>query len=530
MPKPSVLVAEELSPAGLALLEGDFEVRHANGADRSELLPALEDVDALIVRSATQVDAEALAAAPRLKVVARAGVGLDNVDVDAATKAGVLVVNAPTSNIISAAEQAINLLLATSRNTAPAHNALINGEWKRSKYTGVEVYDKTVGIVGLGRIGQLVAQRLAAFGTRILAYDPFVQPARAAQMGVELVSLDELLRNSDYITIHLPKNKETVGLIGDEALSKVKPSVRVINAARGGILNEDALYRALKEGRVAGAGIDVWASEPCTDSPLFEFGDSVVVAPHLGASTAEAQEKAGTQVVRSVKLALSGEFVPDAVNVQGGAVAEDVKPGLPLTEKLGRIFTSLARGVADRIDIEVRGEIAAHDVKVLELAALKGVFGDVVEESVTFVNAPLLAKERGVQVNLVTSEDNSDWRNLITVRGLLPDGQRVSVSGTLTGPRHYEKLVEINGYSMEIGLSDHMAFFSYHDRPGIVGKVGALLGEAQVNIAGMQVSRDTEGGTALITLTVDSEVPSPILEEISTEIQASQTRQVNLED
>ncbi|MUL42693.1 phosphoglycerate dehydrogenase [Streptomonospora sp. PA3] len=529
MPKPSVLVAEELSPAGLALLEGDFEVRHANGADRSELLPALADVDALIVRSATQVDAEALAAAPRLKVVARAGVGLDNVDVDAATKAGVLVVNAPTSNIISAAEQAINLLLATSRNTAPAHNALINGEWKRSKYTGVEVYDKTVGIVGLGRIGALVAQRLAAFGTHIIAYDPFVQPSRAAQIGVEMVSLDELLRRSDYISIHLPKNKDTVGLIGDDALSKVKPSVRVINAARGGILDEDALYRALKEGRVAGAGIDVWASEPCTDSPLFEF-ESVVVAPHLGASTAEAQEKAGTQVARSVKLALSGEFVPDAVNVQGGAVAEDVKPGLPLTEKLGRIFTSLARGVADRIDIEVRGEIAAYDVKVLELAALKGVFGDVVEEAVTFVNAPLLAKERGVEVNLVTSDDHSDWRNLITVRGLMPDGQRVSVSGTLSGPRHHEKLVEINGYSMEIPVNAHMAFLSYHDRPGIVGKVGALLGEAQINIAGMQVSRDTEGGTALITLTVDSAIPDATLEAISTEIEASQTRQVDLDD
>ncbi|MEE2046168.1 hydroxyacid dehydrogenase, partial [Nocardiopsis tropica] len=340
MPKPAVLVAEELSPAGIALLEEDFEVRHVNGADRSELLPALADVDALIVRSATKVDAEALAAASRLQVVARAGVGLDNVDVDAAPKAGVLVVNAPTSNIISAAEQAINLLLASARNTAPAHNALINGEWKRSKYTGVELYEKTVGVVGLGRIGALVAQRLSAFGTKVIAYDPFVQPARAAQIGVEMTTLDELLERSDFITIHLPKNKDTLGLIGDEALSKVKPTVRVINAARGGILDEDALYRALKDGRVAGAGIDVFAKEPCTDSPLFEF-ENVVVAPHLGASTEEAQEKAGTQVARSVKLALSGEFVPDAVNVQGTGVAEEIKPGLPLTEKLGRVFTSL---------------------------------------------------------------------------------------------------------------------------------------------------------------------------------------------
>ncbi|SIO85007.1 phosphoglycerate dehydrogenase [Nocardiopsis sp. JB363] len=529
MPKPVVLVAEKLSPAGIALLEEDFEVRHVDGADRSQLLPALTGVDALIVRSATQVDAEAVGAADRLQVVARAGVGLDNVDVDAATKAGVLVVNAPTSNIISAAEQAINLLLASARNTAPAHNALINGEWKRSKYTGVELYEKVIGVVGLGRIGALVAQRLLAFGTKVIAYDPFVQPARAAQIGVEMTTLDDLLARADFITIHLPKNKDTLGLIGDDALSKVKPSVRVINAARGGILDEDALYRAIKEGRVAGAGIDVFAKEPTTDSPLFEF-ENVVVAPHLGASTSEAQEKAGTQVARSVKLALSGEFVPDAVNVQGTGVAEEIKPGLPLTEKLGRVFTSLAGALAARIDVEVRGEIAQHDVKVLELAALKGVFTDVVEDTVTFVNAPLLAKERGVEVNLVTSDDSSDWRNLISVRGVLADGTRVSVSGTLTGPRQTEKLVEINNYTMEISLDEHMVFLSYEDRPGIIGKVGALIGDSDVNIAGMQVIRDKEGGKALIALTVDSAVPDEILASIGTGIEADIVRQIDLEN
>ncbi|WP_306366680.1 phosphoglycerate dehydrogenase [Nocardiopsis sp. CC223A] len=529
MSKPAVLVAEELSPAGIALLEEDFEVRRVDGADRSLLLPALADVDALIVRSATKVDAEALAAAPRLQVVARAGVGLDNVDVEAATKAGVLVVNAPTSNIVSAAEQAVNLLLASARNTAPAHNALVNGEWKRSKYTGVELYEKTIGVVGLGRIGALVAQRLLAFGTKVIAYDPFVQPARAAQMGVEMTTLDDLLGRADFITIHLPKTKDTLGLIGEEALHKVKPNVRVINAARGGILDEDALYRALKDGRVAGAGIDVFAKEPCTDSPLFEF-ENVVVAPHLGASTHEAQEKAGTQVARSVKLALSGEFVPDAVNVQGTGVAEEIKPGLPLTEKLGRVFTALAGALPSRIDVEVRGEIAAHDVKVLELAALKGVFADVVEDTVTFVNAPLLAKERGVEVDLVTSDESGDWRNLIAVRGVLADGTRVSVSGTLTGPRQIEKLVEVNNYALEIGLAEHMVFLSYDDRPGIVGKVGALLGDADVNIAGMQVIRDQEGGRALIALTVDSAVPDAVLASISGEIDAAVTRQVDLED
>ncbi|MDS1272005.1 phosphoglycerate dehydrogenase [Lipingzhangella sp. LS1_29] len=528
MPKPVVLVAEELSPAALAVLKEDFDLRYTDGSDRSALLPALADVDAVIVRSATQIDAEALASAPKLQVVARAGVGLDNVDVSAATKAGVLVVNAPTSNIVSAAEQAINLLLACARHTAPAHNALVNGEWKRSKYTGVEIYDKVVGVVGLGRIGVLVAQRLAAFGVTLLAYDPFVQPARAAQLGVELVSLDELMRRSDFITVHLPKNKDTVGLISDDALAKAKPTCRVINAARGGIVDEDALVRALQDNRIAGAGVDVFAKEPCTDSPLFNL-ENVVVAPHLGASTHEAQEKAGTQVAESVKLALEGEFVPDAVNVQGGGVAEDVRPALPLTEKLGRIFTALAQATASRVDVEVRGEIASQDVKVLELAALKGVFEGAVEESVTFVNAPLLAEERGVEINLVTSSDSPDWRNVIRVHGVLPDGQRVSVSGTLSGPRQVEKVIEVNGYSIEVDLADHMAFFSYTDRPGIVGVVGQLLGDAQINIAGMQVSRNVGKGSALITLTVDSAVPDATLEAIRSEIGADSCRVVDLE-
>ncbi|MCT9931394.1 phosphoglycerate dehydrogenase [Planotetraspora sp. A-T 1434] len=529
MTKPVVLVAEELSDAGLAVLGADFEVRHTDGADRSQLLPALADVDALIVRSATQVDAEAVAAAPKLRVVARAGVGLDNVDVEAATKAGVMVVNAPTSNITSAAEHTVALILASARNVAQGHAALKGGEWKRSKYTGVELDEKVVGILGLGKIGQLVAQRLQPFGVELIAYDPYLQPARAAQMGVKLVSLEEVLQQADFITVHLPKSKETIGLIGDRELHMVKPSVRLINVARGGIIDENALYSALKEGRVAGAGIDVFAKEPCTDSPLFEL-DQVVVTPHLGASTHEAQEKAGTQVARSVKLALAGEFVPDAVNVQGGAVAEDVKPGLPLTEKLGRIFTALAGEVATRLDVDVRGEIASQDVRVLELAALKGVFTDVVEDAVTYVNAPLLAKDRGTVVELVTSSDSPDWRNVITVRGVLADGRTVSVSGTLSGPRQIMKIVEVNGFAMEIEPTDHLAFFTYTDRPGIVGIVGRLLGEHSVNIASMQVSRNVKGGKALIALTVDSAITSDIIEQIAGEIGADSGRTVDLED
>ena len=319
MTKPVVLIAEELSPATVEALGPDFEIRACDGADRSQLLPAIADVDAILIRSATKIDAEALAAAKKLKVVARAGVGLDNVDVKAATKAGVMVVNAPTSNIVSAAELAIALLLSTARHVPQAHESLKGGAWKRSKYTGIELFEKTIGVVGLGRIGVLVAQRLQAFGTTIIAYDPYISSARAGQLGVRLVGLDELLAESDFITVHLPKTPETIGLIGEEALHKVKPTVRIVNAARGGIVDEAALYSALKEGRVAGAGLDVYGKEPCTDSPLFEL-DNVVVTPHLGASTDEAQEKAGIAVARSVRLALDGELVPDAVNVSGGII------------------------------------------------------------------------------------------------------------------------------------------------------------------------------------------------------------------
>src|SRR3954469_10330392 len=302
---PVVLIAEELAPSAIDVLAYEFDVRHVDGTDRAALLAEVADADALIVRSATKVDAEVLEAATRLKVVARAGVGLDNVEVPAATARGVMVVNAPTSNIVSAAEQAIALLLAVARHTAAASASLRQGEWKRSKFTGVEIQGKTVGVVGLGRIGVLFAQRMAAFGTRLVAYDPYVQPARAAQLGVRLVGLEELLRESDFISIHLPKTPETVGLIGAKELQLVKPSVRIVNAARGGLIDEAALAEAVAEGRVGGAGIDVYGKEPCTASPLFAF-DNVVATPHLGASTNEAQDKAGLAVARSVKLALQG--------------------------------------------------------------------------------------------------------------------------------------------------------------------------------------------------------------------------------
>jgi len=525
---PIVLITEELSSAGIAQLEPGFEIRHTDGADRAQLLPALADADAVIIRSATTIDAEALEHAPNLRVVARAGVGLDNVDVEAATRAGVMVVNAPMSNIVSAAEHAVALLLSSARNVPQATASLKSGQWKRSAFTGVELQDKVAGILGLGKIGILVAQRLAAFDMTVIAYDPYVAAARAAQLGVRLVSLDELLAESDFISVHLPRNAETVGLIGDRQLHRVKPTVRIINAARGGIVDEDALASALADGRVAGAALDVYATEPCTASPLFGL-PNVVVTPHLGASTSEAQEKAGTQVARSVRLALAGEFVPDAVNVQGGTVDELIRPGLPLTEKLGRIFTAVAAGIAARVEVEVRGEIAGLDVSVLQLAALKGVFSDIVEDTVTYVNAPLLAAERGVQVSLVTDKESPHWRNVVTLRGTLPDGQVVSVGGTLTGQRQVEKLVEVNGFDMEIAPAEHMVFFTYSDRPGIVGVVGKILGDQGINIAGMQVCRNARGGQALIVLTVDSALPPPVLDRITSSIGAVFGRAVDLD-
>jgi len=527
---PIVLIAEELAPAALDVLAHDFDVRHVDGTDRDALLKALSEANAVIVRSATRIDAEAIAAAPRLKVVARAGVGLDNVEVPAATARGVMVVNAPTSNIVSAAEQAIALLLAVARNTAAASSALKNGEWKRSRYTGVELQGKTIGVVGLGRIGVLFAQRMASFGTRLIAYDPYVQPARAAQLGVRLVGLEELLRESDFISIHLPKTPETVGLIGEKELQLVKPEVRIVNAARGGLIDEQALATALSEGRVAGVGIDVYAKEPCTDSPLFKF-DNVVATPHLGASTHEAQDKAGLAVAKSVKLALQGEFVPDAVNVQaGGVVAEEVRPLLPLAEKLGKVFTAVAGGVAAGVTVEVRG--VPQDVSVLKLAATKGLFAAVVEEQVTYVNAPMLAADRGVEIELVSQPEIEDQKNLVTVRGALPDGRTVNVSGSLVvhGIHEQLKLTELDGFDLELDADGILLFFRYSDRPGVVGTIGTILGETGVNIAAMQVARREAGGEALMTLTVDSPVTAELLAAAASSIGAGSASTVDLTD
>jgi D-3-phosphoglycerate dehydrogenase len=528
VPKPVVLIAEELSPATLDALGPDFEVRNCDGANRAELLEALgKGVDAVLIRSATKMDAEAIAAAKGLRVIARAGVGLDNVDIPAATAAGVMVVNAPTSNIVSAAELAIALLLASARFVSPAHAALRNGKWARSKYTGAELFEKTLGIVGFGRIGQLVAHRMQAFGMNVIAYDPYLQPAKAAQLNVELVELDELLKRSDFITIHLPKTKETANLIGEEALKKVKPEVRIINAARGGVLDETALYNAIKEGRVAGAGLDVYATEPCTDSPLFEL-DQVVATPHLGASTDEAQERAGIAVAVSVRKALGGELVPDAVNVKGGAIHDEIRPSLPLVEKMAQIGTALAGELPVSMEITVMGDISGHDSSVLAISALKGALLAAGSEDVTYVNAPGLAAERGVSSSVTTTPDSPEYRSMISLHLALSNGKSIKVDGTLMGIRKVEKIIAIDGFDLDLPPTENMLFLRYSDRPGVVGAVGNALGTAKINIAGMQVARQAQGGSALMAITVDSTVTESVAAAVAKEIGADLVRSVSL--
>jgi D-3-phosphoglycerate dehydrogenase len=526
--KPVVLIAEELSPATIEALGPDFDVRVVDGTDRTALLEAVHGASAILVRSATKVDAEVLAAAPALKVVARAGVGLDNVDIKAATEAGVMVVNAPTSNIISAAELTVGHILSLARHIPAAHNALAQGQWKRSAYTGTELYEKTIGIIGLGRIGALITERMQAFGTKVVAYDPYVTSARAQQLGVQLLSLDELLETSDFITIHMPKTPETTGMISTAQLAKMKKTAYVINVARGGLIDEDALHAALVNGEIAGAGLDVFVSEPPKDSPLLAL-PNVVVTPHLGASTDEAQEKAGISVAKSVRLALGGELVPDAVNVAGGVIDPFVRPAIPLIEKLGQVFSGLAQSSPlTSVDVEVRGEITQFDVKVLRLAALKGIFTNVVSETVSYVNAPLLAEQRGIEVRLLTEEKSDDYRTVLTIRGALSDGSQVSVSGTLVGTKQAQKIIEINGYDVDVPIDSHLIVMQYIDRPGIVAVYGKEFGDAKINIAGMQIARQSIGGKALSILTVDSQVPLALLEKVRKAIDADVMLEVDI--
>jgi len=524
---PVVLIADKLAESTVEALGDQVEVRWVDGPDRPKLLAAVPEADALLVRSATTVDAEVLDAAPKLKIVARAGVGLDNVDVKAATERGVLVVNAPTSNIHSAAEHAVALLLSAARQIPAADATLREHAWKRSSFSGTEIFGKTVGVVGLGRIGQLVAQRLAAFETHIVAYDPYVSAARAAQLGIELLSLDELLGRADFISVHLPKTPETSGLIDKEALAKTKPGVIIVNAARGGLVDEVALADAISGGHVRAAGLDVYSKEPCTDSPLFELSQ-VVVTPHLGASTEEAQDRAGTDVAASVKLALAGEFVPDAVNVGGGAVSEEVSPWLDLVRKLGLLAGALTEELPASLSVQVRGELAGEDVEVLRLSALRGLFTAVIEDQVTFVNAPAIAEERGVVADISTATESPNHRSVVDVRAVAADGSVVNVAGALSGPQQVEKIVQINGRNFDLRAHGIYLVINYGDQPGALGKIGTLLGTAGVNIQAAQLSEDAEGPGATILLRVDRDVPADVRTEIRSAVSANKLEVVDL--
>lgn len=504
-----VLVSEKIADGGLdALRDAGHEVDVQLGLSPEELLTAIKGAHALIIRSATTVTTEVLDAGTDLVVVGRAGIGLDNVDVAHATTRGVMVVNAPQSNILSAAEQTMALLLAQARNVPQAHGALVQGRWERSKWEGVELADKTLAVIGLGRIGKLVAQRAMAFGMRIIAHDPFVSPDRARAMNIDLVSLDEVAEQADFLTLHVAKTPETLGLIGKEFLAKAKADLRVVNVSRGGIVDEAALADAIREGRIGGAALDVFAAEPTTESPLFDL-PQVVVAPHLGASTREAQDKAGDTIAEQVGLALAGEFVPFAVNVAAAEASETVRPYLGVAEQLGRLFAGLGDGLPDAVDIEYCGELAGYDTRILTLSVLKGMFGATRDEPVSYVNAPQLAEDLGIDVNDSTTSSMVDWINLVSISG---GGHQIA--GTLVGLKAEPRLVQIDGHSLDVPPSANLLIIDNDDRPGVIGRVGTILGDAGVNIADMDVGRSKTKGAALMVIATIDPVPASVAEAV----------------
>jgi D-3-phosphoglycerate dehydrogenase len=498
-----VVVRETIADAGIELLrQSGFDVVVDPEAP-------LDDADALIVRSATKVTAELIDSAPKLRVIGRAGVGVDNVDVDAATRRGIVVANAPESNVVSAAEHTVGLLVALARNIPQAHAALREGRWERSKWGGVELADKTIGILGFGRIGRQVARRAVGLQMKVVAYDPYVATERFKELGVERAEFDEVLAQSDFITIHLPLNDETRGAIGTDAIAKMSDGVRIVNAARGELLDEAALIAGLESGKVAGAAIDVYAKEPY-DGPLLQ-APNVVLTPHLAASTEEAQDRAGVIVAEQVAAALDGKLVTNAVNIPtiGADDLEVLGPYLPLAAKLGRLALQLAGPDVKRLEVEVYGGLAEFDTRLLTVAVLNGAFRGQVDQRVNYVNAPLIAAERGIEVSEAKRSASRDYTNLLAVRA-----GDARVAGTTIGNDARQWLVSALGFDLEIELSSRMLLLRYDDQPGVIGRVGTLLGEAGVNIANMTVSRNREGGKALMALSVDSPAPAELLEQL----------------
>ena len=509
-----VLVREPIAERGIELLRRQFDV---DVDFDSELSERIGDYDAILIRSATKLTRELLERAPRLKVIGRAGVGVDNVDVEAATRRGIVVANAPESTVVSAAEHTIGLLVALSRNIPQAHAALKNGEWARSRYGGVELADKTLGVLGFGRIGQQVARRALGLGMRVLAHDPFVTRDRFRELGVERAeTTEEIYAAAEFITLHLPLTPQTRGGIGREQLAAMRDGVRIVNAARGELLDEDALLEALQSGKVAGAALDVFSSEPYS-GPLLQL-DNVVVTPHLAASTDEAQDRAGTVVAEQVVAALEGGLVTNAVNIPvvGQEDLEQLGPLLPLAAKLGRLAMELAAGRAERIELAYHGAPAAYDTRLLTVAALNGAFQGRTDQHVNYVNAPLVAAERGIEVHEERQASSRDYTSLVRV-SVLGAGSEVRVAGTTIGREDRLWLVSALGFEVEIELAPLMVFFRYDDVPGVIGRVGTLFGAAGVNIANMAVSRSRRGDKALMVLSIDHPAPPELVARFRSE-------------
>jgi D-3-phosphoglycerate dehydrogenase len=506
-----VLVREEIAEAGVHFLRSRFEV---DVDAESALEEIIGGYDAIVVRSATQLTADVIDRAAQLKVIGRAGVGVDNVDVEAATRRGIVVANAPESTVVSAAEHTIGLLVALARNIPQAHAALKQGRWERTAYGGIELAGKTLGVLGFGRIGQQVARRALGLGMHVVAYDPYVAADRFRELGAERVETPEdAYAAADFVTLHLPLTAETRGSVGEAAFAAMRPGVRIVNAARGPLLDEDALLAALRSGKVAGAALDVFGEEPYS-GPLLEL-DNVVVTPHLAASTGEAQDRAGVIVAEQVAAALEGGLVTNAVNIPaiGAEDLEVLGPYVPLAARLGRIAMELADGVAEEIAITVYGGLAEYDARLLTVAALNGAFQGRADRPVNYVNAPLIAAERGIDVREERSRSARDYTNLVRVE-LRSGDARVRVAGTTIGNDHRPWLVNILGFEIELELAPLFVLCRYDDVPGVIGRVGTRFGEAGINIAGMTVSRSRQSGKALMALTVDSAPPAELVESL----------------
>jgi D-3-phosphoglycerate dehydrogenase len=512
--RPRVLVREPIAAAGISLLREQFDVDVEPNGDLAE---RIGDYDAIVIRSATKLTADLIARGERLKVIGRAGVGVDNVDVEAATRRGIVVANAPESTVVSAAEHAVGLLVALARNIPQAHEALKAGRWERARWGGIELAGKTLGVLGFGRIGQQVARRAVGLGMRVVAHDPFVAKDRFRELGTErLESMDEVLEEAEFVTLHLPLGPETRGIIGRDAFARMRDGVRIVNAARGELVDEDALADAVRSGKVAGAALDVFSTEPYS-GPLLEL-ENVIVTPHLAASTEEAQDRAGVIVAEQVAAALEGGLVTNAVNIPA-IRPEDLEvlgPFVPLAAKLGRLAMELAEGHAGRIDLSYYGTLAQYDTRLLTVAALNGAFQGRADIPVNYVNAPVVAAERGIEVNEERRRSSRDYTNLVRVR-VRDNGKETVVAGTTIGRDHRFWLVNALGFELDIELSKLMVFFRYDDVPGVIGRVGTLFGQQDVNIANMAVSRTRKGEKALMALSLDTEAPLELVEAVRRE-------------